>query len=120
VFCTITTLRKNGLRHRRSEWPDPVAGQLRVGTWDAATNSFGRTVRQAELIQEYGVNTRPVLILFEPELIDVPDQGQLLRGVDLERKEGRTFEHQQLWLVRPAALRQTPPQVLDATGSEHP
>lgn len=63
--------------------------------------SARRTLRRAELMGEWVTHPIALLLLFDPEFVDVVSDGFLLRGYVISSHEGRQYEHLQLWLVRP-------------------
>lgn len=50
-----------------------------------------------------------ILLMFDPEFVDVVGDGFLLRGHVIEAMDGRQHEHLQLWLVRPCGKADDPP-----------
>lgn len=102
VLCELIELRCSGLRLRQSEWPEPLVGELRMDYFDGRHNSSRRTLRRLTLWHMNGGTTpRPGVPLNDPELVDVVDGAMLFRGHVLEPREGRIYEHEQMWLVRP-------------------
>jgi len=97
----IIELRRNGMRLRPEEWPDPMVGCLRMHYWDGRRNSSRRTLRQLTLYGSWGTTERPVGTLTDPQLIDVLGAAMLLQGQVLNTIDGRLHEHNQLWIVRP-------------------
>ena len=67
----IIELRRNGMRLRPEEWPEPMVGCLRMHYWDGKRNSSRRTLRQLTLYGSWGTTVRPVSTLTDPQLIDV-------------------------------------------------
>ncbi|MDO9148337.1 MAG: hypothetical protein Q7U52_11865 [Hydrogenophaga sp.] len=98
--CTITQLRRHGMRLKPDELAEPMAGVLTMRDWTEA-NSFGRAVRVLELMQPVGTIQQAAAMLFDPELIGLKGGALALRGVELESRDGRVFEHQQVWRVAP-------------------
>lgn len=101
VFCEVTTLRKDGLRLRPDEWPEPVRGLLRVEQRDARYTSARRAQREIKVMGEWVTAPITLLFMFDPEFVEVAGDGFLLRGYVISGAAGRSYEHQQLWLVRP-------------------
>lgn len=108
VFCEVIPLRSAGLRLRPDEWPEPARGLLRVAHMSAEDCSARRTMRRAELLGEWVSHPLTLLLLFEPEFVDVVGDGFLLRGYVIEVHEDRQREHLQLWLVRPSSGPEAP------------
>lgn len=110
VFCEIIELRDAGLRLRESEWPAPLAGELRMDYFDGRNNNHRRTLRRLTLWHTGDGNTaRPGVPLNDPELVDVVGGAWLFRGHVLQSRDGRIYEHEQMWLVRPRQSIKGPP-----------
>lgn len=58
-------------------------------------------MREAVLEGEWVTLPIPLCHLFDPEFVDVVGDGFLLRGHVVNSREGRQYEHDQIWLVRP-------------------
>lgn len=101
MFCEVITLRKNGLRLRPDEWPEPIAGRLYLEYWQGSTNNHRRCIRSLDLLARRGSIDVPALRMADAELVDIAGDGMLLRGVELRADGGRVHEHVQMWLVRP-------------------
>lgn len=101
MFCEVITLRKDGLRLRPEEWPAPVRGVLQVDQREARTTSARRAQREVTVMGEWVSAPKPLAFMFDPEFVDVVGDGFLLRGYVITPADGRCYEHQQLWLVRP-------------------
>ncbi|MBV7541019.1 hypothetical protein [Acidovorax sp. sic0104] len=71
--------------------------------------SARRTVRRVDLLGEWVSHPITLLILFEPDFVDVVGDGFLLRGHVIDSASGRSYEHEQLWLVRPCPDPKAPP-----------
>ncbi len=97
----VTELRRNGMRLLPEEWPKPLVGHLRMHYWDGRRNSSRRTLRQLTLYGRWGTTERPVATLTDPQLIDVLGPAILLQGRILNSVDGRLYEHNQAWIVRP-------------------
>ena len=70
--------------------------------FDGRHNSSRRTLRRLTLWHTDGGNTpRPSVPLNDPELVDLVGGALLFRGHVLEPCDGRIYEHEQMWLVRP-------------------
>ena len=104
MFCHVIQLRREGLRLRQEEWPEPVQGDLTMECRDARDNNFRRTIRQAVVYVRVGVAQRRVghMHLFDPVMLHTVDDGFILRGIQLrsEATEAgrRVYEHEQMWL----------------------
>ncbi|CAN7347579.1 hypothetical protein LJR074_001991 [Acidovorax sp. LjRoot74] len=61
-----------------------------------------RTLREVRLLGEWVSHPMVTLLMFDPEFVDVVGDGFLLRGHVIEVEDGRQYEHEQLWLVRPS------------------
>lgn len=109
MFCEVITLRKDGLRLRPDEWPEPVRGLLRIDQREASTNASRRTMREVKVMGEWVTTPMTLIFMFDPELIDTVGDGFLLRGHVVNSSSGRCHEHQQLWLVRPRTSGDGPP-----------
>lgn len=70
--------------------------------------SAKRTLRRAELMGEWVSHPLTLMLLFDPEFVDVVGDGFLLRGYVISNQEGRQYEHLQLWLVRPLSGPEAP------------
>ena len=68
-----------------------------------------RAVRRVELLGEWVSHPITLLILFEPDFVDVVGDGFLLRGHVVNSTQDRTYEHEQMWLVRPCSGPTAPP-----------
>lgn len=97
------------MRLRPTEWPEAVRGQLRVHHMSHADCAALRTVRRLDLLGEWVSHPIMLLHLFEPDFVDVVGDGFLLRGHVIESRDGRSFEHEQLWLVRAREHIEGPP-----------
>lgn len=97
------------MRLRPEEWPAPVRGELQMAYWEGAHNSYRRTLRNLSLLVYRGTTAVPQLRISDPEPIDVVGGAMLFRGIELEAREGRIYEHEQVWLVRPLESLDRPP-----------
>jgi hypothetical protein len=68
-----------------------------------------RTLRRLDLLDEWVSHPICLMHLFEPEFVDVVGDGMLMRGHVIQSRDGRTHEHEQLWLVRPRSSAKGPP-----------
>jgi hypothetical protein len=109
MFCEVTPLRAAGLRLRPAEWPEPARGLLKMHHMSYADCAARRTTRRLDLLGEWVSHPICLLHLFEPEFVDVVGDGMLLRGHVIESRDSRTYEHEQLWLVRPRSSAEEPP-----------
>lgn len=109
MFCEVITLRASGMRLRPAEWPEPARGLLKMHHMSYADCAARRTLRRLDLLGEWVSHPICLLHLFEPELVDLVGDGMLLRGHVIETRNGRTCEHEQLWLVRPRSSAEGPP-----------
>ncbi|MBW8469834.1 MAG: hypothetical protein K0M67_16335 [Thiobacillus sp.] len=98
--ASITLLRRDGMRLRRDELAAPLAGELHMYDW-THDNSFGRAVRVIELRQQVGSLLQAVAMLTDPDLIAVKNGAMVFRGIEIEAREGRVYEHEQVWRVVP-------------------
>jgi hypothetical protein len=103
VFCEVIPLRSSGLRLRPDEWPAPARGRLEISHMPASICAARRTLREVRLLGEWVSHPMVTLLMFDPEFVDVVGDGFLLRGHVIEVQDGRQYEHEQLWLVRPSA-----------------
>ena len=102
VFCEIIFLRKNGMRLRQEEWPEPLRVHLIFADMDARNNNYRRHLRSATLYERYGSTAcRTVAVIADPVILRSVGDGWLLAGTEIGVQEGRTHEHGQLWLCRP-------------------
>lgn len=99
--ATITLLRRAGMRLRRDEIGEPITGEIHMYDWPT-TNSFRRAIRVLELRRQVGSLMQPAAMLTDPDLIAVKDGAMVFRGIELESRDGRVFEHEQVWRVVPA------------------
>lgn len=99
--ASITLLRRDGMRLRKDEIAAPLTGEIHMYDWES-TNSFRRSVRVLELRQRVGSIDQAAAKLFDPELIAVKAGAMVFRGIVLEPRDGRVFEHEQIWRVVPA------------------
>lgn len=83
------------------DWPAPVRGVLRVEQREARDSSARRTTREIKVMGEWVTAPMTLIFMFDPEFVEVVGDGFLLRGNVISGKDGRGYEHQQLWLVRP-------------------
>lgn len=97
------------MRLRPDEWPEPVSGMLRVQHMSYAECAARRTLRRLDLLGEWVSHPICLMHLFEPEFVDVVGDGMLMRGHVIQSRDGRTHEHEQLWLVRPRSSAKGPP-----------
>jgi hypothetical protein len=99
--ASITLLRRDGMRLRKDEIAEPLTGEIHMFDWEN-TNSFRRAIRVLELLQRVGSIDQAAAKLFDPELIAVKAGAMVFRGIVLETRDGRVFEHEQIWRVVPA------------------
>lgn len=79
-----------------------MVGDLRMDYFDGRASSHRRTLRRLTLWRHAWSNiATPSVPLNSPELVDVVGDAMLFRGHVLESQDGRMYEHEQLWLVRP-------------------
>lgn len=109
MFCEVITLRKDGMRLRPEEWPEPERGRLVMGHMPATICADRRTVREVSLMGRWVSTARCILRLFDADFVDVVGDGFLLRGHILNVVEKRVFVHEQIWLVRPCQTEDGPP-----------
>jgi len=64
-------------------------------------SSFRRSTHMAQLIQMQGVVAIPVVMLADPVMTHIVDDGFVLRGIQLHVEGERVWEHEQVWLVTP-------------------
>lgn len=100
--CTVTLLRKAGMRLRPAELAPAIEGVLSMYDW-TTSNNFGRPVRCMEVKVPVGTLMQARAVLFDPELLAVADGVMSLRGIELDTVDGRVIEHEQVWRVRPVA-----------------
>ena len=98
--CTVTLLRRAGMRLRPAELDPPIEGELSMYDW-TTNNNFGRPVRCMEVKVQIGTLMQARGVLFEPELLALADGVMSLRGIELDTVDGRVIEHEQVWRVRP-------------------
>lgn len=98
---SVTMLRKDGMRLRRGELPSPVVGEMHMYDW-AENNSFKRAIRVLELRRRVGSIDQPFAKLVDPDLVAVQGSAFVFRGIEIEAKGGRVYEHEQVWRVTPA------------------
>lgn len=99
--ASITLLRRDGMRLRKDEIAEPLTGEIHMYDWEN-TNSFRRAIRILELRRQVGSIMQPAAMLTDPDLIAVKDGAMVFRGIVLETRDGRVFEHEQVWRVVPA------------------
>lgn len=87
------------MRLRRDEWPAPIAGRLQMIEMQAQFSSFKRSTQMAQLIQMTGSIPVPIIVLADPVMTHVLDDGFVLRGIQLQADGERTYEHIQAWRV---------------------
>ena len=97
---SVTMLRRNGMRLRRSELSPPVVADLHMYDWKE-NNSFRRAIRVVELRRRVGSIDQPFAKLVDPDLVAVQGSAFVFRGIEIEAKEGRVYEHEQVWRVTP-------------------
>lgn len=100
--CTVTLLRREGMRLRPAEVDAGIEGELSMYDWPTQ-NNFGRPVRCMEVKVPVGTLMQARAVLFDPELVAVADGSMSFRGIELDTIDGRVFEHEQVWRVRPIA-----------------
>lgn len=61
-----------------------------------------------------GHHRTPYPAMADPVIVDVVGDGMLLRGTILHMVDNRTYEHEQMWLLRPAAEDGPPLPAFDA------
>lgn len=102
----LVTVRNQGRRLTRAEIEaaEPLVGDLVLRDLPASSNSWGRALRRADLIDESSPQAQRTLLtpLFEPVLVRVTPTSMLLMGCELEVVDGVIHEHVQGWLLRPA------------------
>lgn len=103
MLCEVIPLRSKGLRLRPDEWPEPSRGLLRIQHMSYEHCSARRTLRRVDLLGEWVSHPLTLMNLFEPEFVDVVGDGFLLRGHVIDASSGRSYEYEQLWLVRPCS-----------------
>ena len=98
----VTLMRDRGQRLRRSEWPEPVAGDLEIAFM---LQTYARSpLKAAQLYDVQGSVRRPLLLpLFEPVLVTMDSHFMLLQGIELEAQQGEISEHVQVWHCAPAS-----------------
>lgn len=101
--CSVITLRRDGLRIPRKEWPMALLGEL---VSDPAPKGGGPA--RADLWVSLGTTNRRIqLTLFNPTFEGVVADGFLLAGHEMraETVDGvqRVSEHRQVWMVTPLA-----------------
>ncbi len=107
MLCEVILCRKDGRRLRRSEWPAPVVGQLVIDDTDAKHSAFNRNLRAAKLLgyrdsdryRTSEINLVPPI--FDPVLLAAPRGLLVLRGVELDPRDGGVYELEQVWLCSP-------------------
>ena len=110
MWVDVVLCRRNGLRLRKSEWPAPVRGELRIEESERDANSFKRGVRVANLLAPTGasrVHAGVLLPIFDPVLIPAPPGHILIRGIEIASMAAsdgslNVYEHEQLWLCTQA------------------
>lgn len=100
--CTVTLLRRKGMRLRPPELAPPIKGVLSMYDW-TSQNNFGRPVKCMEVKVPVGTLMQARAVLFDPELLAITDGAMSFRGIELDTLEGRVIEHVQVWRVVPAA-----------------
>lgn len=116
MFCEVIKLRENGKRLRPDEWPSPVRGELRMTYWDGTHNSSRRTLRDVSLLVSWGTSAVPNIRMADPDWIDVVGGALLMRGMGVHTRDGSTYEHEEMWLIRPLQSLDSPPlPAFDAT-----
>src|SRR5450830_1098528 len=68
---------------------------------DARFSSFRRATHMAQLIQMQGMVAIPAVVLADPVMTHIVDDGFVLRGIQLHVEGERVWEHEQVWLVTP-------------------
>lgn len=111
MFCEVCTLRSQGKRLRRSEYPAAVRGRVQVTVWPH--NNFQRFIRRIEVVERSGVTSlRTRLSMADPVLLPCPaDVGMLLAGTEVAIIDDRIHEFSQLWLMRPCTDSEVLPPV---------
>lgn len=102
--CTVTLLRRQGMRLRPTELANPISGELGMYDW-VTTNSFGRPVRCMEVKVQVGTLLQAKAVLFDPDLIAIVDGCLVFRGIEVNAVDGRVFENEQIWRVSFAGVR---------------
>lgn len=97
------------MRLRPDEWPEPTRGLLTISHMPATICASRRTLREVRLLGEWVTHPISLMFMFDPEFVDVVGDGFLLRGHVIASDQGRTYEHEQLWLVRPCGAADGPP-----------
>lgn len=84
--------------------------------WEGKHNSSRRTLRDVSLLVMWGTTATPKIKMSDPEWIDVVGGALLMRGVGLHSIDGRIYEHEEVWLIRPLESLDRPPlQPFDPT-----
>lgn len=99
--CTVTLLRRKGMRLRPTELAPPIEGVLSMYDW-TSQNNFGRPVKCMELKAAVGTLMQARAVLFDPELLAITDGAMSFRGIELDTLDGRVLEHEQVWRIIPA------------------
>lgn len=109
MLYEVTLLRRQGLRLRQAELAPPIVGRLNVFDWEASGNNKKRLIRVLEVLIESGWRIeQPAARMSDPALIASKDGGVLVfAGIETERRDGRVYEHQQIWRVRPTTATKT-------------
>ncbi len=97
------------MRLRPGELQPPIIGRLNVFDWEGAGNSHKRMIRVLEvLVQAAHTIEQPVVRISDPRLIASKADGTLVfAGTEVRHDEGRFFEYQQIWRVRPTTAEKT-------------
>jgi hypothetical protein len=119
MHCSVTTLRYQGQRLKRSEWPLPVTGHLHIGVISGADTYFRRPINRAEIRVPSGSLWRSTLVLFDPQIQQTTEDGGLLiSGIELLSglQGGGMTEVHQLWMVYAVQLAPEAPQLRRASS----
>lgn len=109
MLYEVTLLRRQGLRLRQAELQPPIVGRLNVFDWEGKGNSRQRMIRVLEVRVTFNTTMeQPAARISDPVLIASLDGGTLVfAGIELESRDGRIYEHQQIWRVRPTTAEKT-------------
>lgn len=92
----VTQLRDKGRRLKRSEWPEPVVGELELAVMPE-TNAR-RPLKKMELFGTPSTVRQSLLLpLFEPQIISMDAAGMVLHGMQLASDPEAVYEHMQVW-----------------------
>lgn len=103
MWCTVVRCRHEGLRLKQADWPEPVAGVLRIAEHGFHDRPPGLEATLTDTRSE-SLPISAMQPLFDPVLMRTHGAGFLLRGWEVwceDTSSGLIRHVSQIWLVVP-------------------